>query len=197
MMDELLTNMHNVLSVWAVSRAAGLTSYLLLFISVVTGMSIHYSFVQPRAKSIMNQLHQSAGWFGILLGTTHGLVLVFSTYESFSIWNVLIPFTSDTHPVLIGLGTLTLYTMILLVVTSDYMRAIGKKTWKAIHYLALPALIAAFFHGMLLGPDTHEPLVLSLYISTAGITILAFICRVSIRPQKQITSRRQEQKHQN
>ncbi|WP_258436119.1 ferric reductase-like transmembrane domain-containing protein [Heyndrickxia coagulans] len=184
MVSELFTAIHNIMPVWTVSRAAGVTSYLLLFVSVVTGMSAHYHFMKPRTKARINLVHQSTGWFGLLFGMVHGLVLTFSTYENFSIWDVLIPFISKSNPILIGIGILSLYIMILLIVTSDYMKALGYKTWKAIHFLAFPAFIGVFIHSVMLGPDAHYPFMMFLYASTAMITIAALILRISIRPPK-------------
>ncbi|MCL1631620.1 ferric reductase-like transmembrane domain-containing protein [Sporolactobacillus sp. CPB3-1] len=192
-MNTLLASVNELMPVWNVSRAAGITSYLLLFASVITGMSAHYSFMKASTRARINLIHQSAGWFGILLGMIHGLVLVFSTYESFSIWNVLIPFTSSTHPLLIGIGVLALDTFILLIVTSDYMKALGRKTWKAIHFLAFPAFAAAFLHGILLGPDTHQPLMLTIYIVTAATAVLALAFRIAIREPRPIPAKPIEQ----
>jgi Predicted ferric reductase len=191
MISNLLSSIHNLLPVWTVSRAAGITAYLLLFVSVVTGMSAHYHFLSPGTKAAMNLIHQSTGWFGILFGMTHGLILVYSTYQSFSIWNVLVPFTSKTNPFLIGIGVLSLYVMILLVVTSDAMKKLGWKTWKAIHFLAFPAFLGAFLHSVLLGPDTQYPSIKWLYLSTGVITAAALICRIVIRtPKRKMAGRR-------
>lgn len=199
MISSLLNSVHNLLPVWNVSRAAGFTAYFLLFISVVTGMSAHYHFLSPEAKAAMNLIHQSTGWFGILFGMAHGLILVYSTYESFSIWNVLIPFTSKSNPFLIGLGVLSLYVIILLVATSDFMRKLGWKTWKTIHFLAFPAFIGAFLHSVLLGPDTQYPSVRWLYLSTGIIAAAALVCRIIIRAPKKKMHRRRlpEAGHQN
>ncbi|WP_025727042.1 ferric reductase-like transmembrane domain-containing protein [Heyndrickxia ginsengihumi] len=188
-MNELLNNIHHFMPVWTVSRAAGITSYLLLFVSVMTGMSAHYHFMKAKTKARMNLIHQSTGWFGMLFGMTHGLILIFSTYQSFSILEVIIPFASKTHPLLIGIGTLALYVMIILIVTSDYMKVLGRKTWKTIHFLAFPAFISAFFHSVLLGPDSHYPFMMFLYCLTAIITVVALICRIAVRPpKKELTS---------
>ncbi|WKB36797.1 ferric reductase-like transmembrane domain-containing protein [Terrilactibacillus sp. S3-3] len=151
-----------------------------------------HAAAKTKAKKI-NFIHQSAGWFGLLFGMAHGLVLVFSTYESFSFWNVVIPFTSKTNPVLIGIGIVALYVMILLIATSDYMKALGWKTWKAIHFLAFPAFIGAFLHSVLLGPDTHYPVMMLLYGSTAVIAVAALVCRIAIRPPKRTAVNPREQ----
>jgi DMSO/TMAO reductase YedYZ heme-binding membrane subunit len=192
-MNEWLSVIHEWLPVWNVSRAAGSTSYLLLFFSVVAGMSIHYRSFKPGTKARMNFIHQAAGWFGMLFGMIHGLVLTFSTYESFSVVNVLVPFTSTTHPFLIGLGVLALYSLILIIVTSDYMNRIGKKAWKTIHFLAFPMFIAALLHGIMLGPDTREPMILFMYISTASIVVVALIVRIVMHLTKPTTPKTQKQ----
>lgn len=181
-MNSLLVSIHNVLPVWNVSRAAGMTSYLLLFISVVTGMSGHYSFLHPKTKAALNLVHQSTGWFGMLFGLVHGLVLTYSSYESFSLYDVFVPFASKTHPFLTGVGILALYSMVLLLLTSDYRKQLGWKLWKSIHFLAFPAFVAAFFHSVLLGPDSQTLYMQIIYYSTAVITLIALITRVAIRP---------------
>ncbi|MEK1831621.1 ferric reductase-like transmembrane domain-containing protein [Priestia megaterium] len=117
-------------------------------------------------------VHQSSGWFGLLFGMIHGLVLSFDQSIHFSLSDILIPFTSDYKPISTGLGTISLYILFVLIITSDFIKQLGRKTWKAIHFLAFPGYLLALYHGITSGTDTQQPLILGMYSITGCIVLI-------------------------
>ncbi|MDG0810792.1 ferric reductase-like transmembrane domain-containing protein [Cohnella rhizosphaerae] len=131
------------LTVWTTTRAAGITCYLLLFVSTGAGILTSLKRFGPKTRAGVLFLHQSAGWFGFLFGALHGAVLLFDKYVGYSPLELLVPFTAHTHPYLTGIGTLSFYISLVLIASSDMMKRLGKKTWRTIHFLAFPG----FFYG--------------------------------------------------
>ncbi|WP_322922333.1 ferric reductase-like transmembrane domain-containing protein [Paenibacillus campi] len=177
-MSNIWHEIGQYVSVWYTSRAAGLTAYLLLFAAVSAGLLQGSSFAKGKRKAIVSLIHQWCGWFGLLFGMMHGLVLVFDDYIGYSIWNIVIPFTAPYKPILTGIGTITLYMFLIIMLSSDMMKKVGKKVWRAIHFLALPTYGMALMHGMLLGTDTASTPIFWMYMITAIITFVLLFARI-------------------
>jgi sulfoxide reductase heme-binding subunit YedZ len=169
----------DVLTVWATTRAAGITSYLLLFLSTAVGIIVSLKMLNSRQKSVLLTIHQSSGWFGFLFGMLHGSVLLFDQYVGYTPSELLVPFTSHSHPILIGLGTLSFYSVLILIVSSDMIKTLGKKAWRAIHFLAFPGFFMGLAHGFLLGSDTPNTWVKMMYMATAGIIVILTVARIA------------------
>ncbi|WP_159081835.1 ferric reductase-like transmembrane domain-containing protein [Paenibacillus sp. CAA11] len=181
-------NLGDYLNVWNTVRAAGITSYLLLFVSMIAGMMQGTPLVQGKRKGTINLIHQASGWFGLLFGMVHGMVLYFDQHVGYQPLEILVPFMSHSHPILNGLGTLVIYLMALLIISSDLMKCIGRKVWRSIHVLAFPAFVMALVHGLLLGSDSSDKGIRLMYAVTGGATAAMFIWRIYV--QKKLTARK-------
>jgi methionine sulfoxide reductase heme-binding subunit len=169
----------DVLTVWATTRAAGITSYLFLFLSTAVGIIMSLKMLNSRQKSVLLTIHQSSGWFGFLFGMLHGSVLLFDQYVGYTPSELLVPFTSHSHPILIGLGTLSFYSVLILIVSSDMIKTLGKKAWRAVHFLAFPGFFMGLAHGFLLGSDTQYTWAKMMYLATAGIIVILTVTRIA------------------
>ncbi|MDO7905957.1 ferric reductase-like transmembrane domain-containing protein [Paenibacillus sp. JX-17] len=169
----------DTLTVWATTRAAGMTSYLLLFFSTAAGIMMSLKMLNGRAKSILLTVHQSSGWFGLLFGMVHGTVLLFDQYVGYPAAELLIPFASHSHRWLNGIGTLSLYAMLILVASSDLMKKLGRKVWRTIHFFAFPAYFMALVHGFMLGSDSHYSWARLMYFSTGCLIVLFTAFRIA------------------
>lgn len=77
-------------------------------------------------------------WKGVYRGAIHAFLLFFDHYQPSTITEVLIPFQSNYEPILSGIGTIAMYLLLIVIVTSDFMKHIGNAIWKQTHYLAFP-----------------------------------------------------------
>ncbi|MEH7885346.1 ferric reductase-like transmembrane domain-containing protein [Bacillus sp. JJ1609] len=155
--------------IWIAIRVAGLTGYFLLTLTLLVGI---YSHV-PRKKSFVLIFHQIIGQVGLLFIGIHAYLLIFDHYEPFSIRSILIPFSAPNEPLLNGLGTIATYLLIIVVVTSDFMKQIGRSLWKKTHYLVFPLWFLSSIHGLFLGSDSQTIWGEVLYASTTITVILS------------------------
>lgn len=178
------------LSVWSTTRAAGFTAYLLLFASMIAGLLQGSTWAKGSRRLKLNLIHQWCGWFGLLFGMAHGLVLVFDDYVGYRLVDIFVPFAAKYERWGTGFGILSLYLFLLLVVSSDLMKQLGKKLWRTIHFAAFPAFILALIHGLLTGSDSGQIVVILLYAVTGGITVLLFGWRMfsQFRPKAKTVS---------
>jgi Predicted ferric reductase len=160
-------------SVWATTRAAGITSYLLLFVSTAAGLLMSGK-LSRKNQAVILAVHQWTGWFGFLFGMMHGMVLLFDEYVGYSAAELAIPFASDDHRWLAGLGTLSLYISAILIASSDLMKRLGRKVWRAIHFLAFAGYGMALLHGALIGTDSKDAAISGMYAVT-GMTVAVLL----------------------
>ena len=167
-----------VLTTWEWTRASGLTSFMLLFLSIFAGL-LHSSPVGKNWKTSLYFFHQFTGWLGFLVIIFHGVILLFDQYVSYKWYEVFVPFMSDEHRILTGIGTIAFYGVFLILLSSDMMKRVGRSLWKKIHLFSLPAYLLALAHGLLIGTDRTS--VLFMYAGTSFLIVLAFLIkRVSV-----------------
>ncbi len=179
-----MRTLSDLLTVWTTTRAAGITSYLLLYVSTVAGLLVSSKMASKRAKAAILGVHQWSGWFGFLFGAMHGMVLLFDRYVGYSAFELAVPFASNDHRYLNGIGTLTLYISGLLILSSDLMKKLGKRVWRAIHFLAFAGYGLALLHGLLLGTDSRQGWMLAMYALTAASVLLLTAVRIYGARQK-------------
>lgn len=164
-----------VLTTWEWTRASGLTSFVLLFFSIFAGL-LHSSLTLKKEwKSRLYFFHQTTGWLGFLVIVFHAVILLYDRYVSYEWYEIFVPFMSDEHRVLNGIGTLAFYGVFLILLSSDMMKKVGRSLWKKIHLFSLPAYLLALIHGVLIGTDATSSLVLMIYVATSVLITATFL----------------------
>ncbi len=94
-------------------------------------------------------IHTTISWLSLLFGAAHGLLLLFDSYFSYRIPDVLIPFTGPYRPLATGLGTVGFW--IIFLVTPSFAlrkRLFSHRAWKTLHYTSYAAFILVTVHGL-------------------------------------------------
>jgi len=124
-------------------------------------------------------LHQFTSVLGLLLSLFHGLLLLGDHYLSYSIQQILIPFASTAYkPFWVGLGQLSLYLWVLLILSFYAKKTIGKKLWRKFHYVGYVSFLFIMVHGIVSGTDSSTPWMTGLYWSTGSIVFALTIYRI-------------------
>ncbi len=166
----------DVLRTWPLARASGLVAYVLLWASVCLGLLPPAGATRPAAAAARMDLHCFVSAWALYSTTFHALVLLWDRHVRFTWTDVLVPFASAYRPILVGLGGLAFYLALGATVTTYLRGLLSPGLWRAIHQLTLAAYLLALWHGVLLGSDTHLPLVKLLYAGTAAAAgALAFL----------------------
>ena len=177
-MLNLFAEANSVFSVWQFVRALGLTAYILLFITITLGIIQSTQLIPKCLRILLFNLHNTTGWAGLFLGLTHGLALLLDDYTSFSLNSILLPLSSDLKPLETGAGTLTLYILILIIVSSYIKKHIGRKGWRVVHYFSFIGFCLALYHGVTLGSDTGQEEIYYMYIITASIILFMLLVKI-------------------
>ena len=167
---------------WYASRAAGVASYLFLWLGLVGGLlmsSAWFDGIVSRARLLA--FHQTATIAGVLLGLGHGLVLIPDHWTHFQLFDVLVPFGSYYKTWLTGVGTLAMYLSALVSISFWFRKQIGMKAWRYLHYSSVLAFAGAFWHGMSLGTDSHTTWLMSVYLGTTLAVVFGVMLRITYR----------------
>ena len=167
---------------WYASRAAGIASYLFLWLGLVGGLlmsSAWFDGYLSRARLLA--FHQTATIAGVLLGLGHGLVLIPDEWTHFGLFDVLVPFGSYYKTLLTAVGTLALYLSAIVSVSFWFRKQLGMKTWRYLHYSSVLAFAGAFWHGMSLGTDSHATWLMTIYLGTTLAVVFGVMLRITYR----------------
>ena len=136
------------------SSYAGLVAVTLATLNICLGLliSIRYSPVRywPHRKHInIFAFHTWTGYLVLAFVVLHPVVLLFIRDPHFRLFDILVPVQSPQQPFENTLGAIAFYAIVIVVVTSIYRIPLGRKLWKALHYLVYPASALLFVHGIL------------------------------------------------
>jgi len=164
--------MDSIQSWWYVTRAAGLTSYFLMWLSVVWGMAISTKFFHPVVEgSYSYDFHEFLSLLGLGFVILHVVVLMLDKYLAFNIFQILIPFIDTYRPLWVGIGIIGFYTFLLVTVTFYLRKIIGMQAFRSIHMLSLVGYVGATLHGLFAGTDSALAVTKLLYIGTSLVVL--------------------------
>ena len=161
--------------VWYFARSAGIVAYLLLSSSVLLGvlMAGRSTFAWP--KFAVEEVHR---FLAILTGVfivLHGGSLLLDRVVPISLGQELLPFTSPSRPLAVGLGVCAMELIAAVGITSSLRKRLPYTTWRRLHYLTLPAWLLARLHSVLSGTDAGDPWFAALAAGMfAAVAIAAF-----------------------
>jgi predicted ferric reductase len=150
---------------WYLSRSMGLIAYLLMSASVMWGLVLSSKIVKevappPAALAV----HNAISWAGIGLGLIHALALLFDTYYTYTLFDVLMPFVGPYRPGWVGLGTVSLYAMTIVSMSFAWRKWLGQTGWRILHYTSFLFYAVVTVHGLMAGTDSASPAVRLLYV---------------------------------
>jgi sulfoxide reductase heme-binding subunit YedZ len=159
---------------WHLVRSSGIVSYVLLMASTIWGLFLSSQVVQDWSLGVISMtLHSTLSWLGLLFGIGHGLLLMFDDYFTYTIGNILIPFTGPYRPEVVGLGTLAVWLLLGISISFPMRRYLGNRLWKRLHYLSYAAFALVTAHGLFAGTDsTHTGFRLLVGVGVMLVVLL-------------------------
>lgn len=157
---------------WFVTRAAAMTAFLLLWLSTVWGLALASKLFEPWLSGLIAyDLHETVSLLALVFTGLHVLALLFDQYTSFSLGDVLLPFTASYRPEWVGLGTLAFYVMAAVTLTAYIRKIIGVRVYRVIHMAGLGLFWEAAIHGLLTGSDSGL-LATRLMYGLTGLSVI-------------------------
>ena len=152
---------------WYLTRSMGIIAYLLMSASVMWGLVLSSKIVKevappPAALAV----HNAISWAGIGLGVLHALALLFDTYYTYTLFDVLMPFVGPYRPGWVGLGTVSLYAMAIVSMSFAWRKWLGQTGWRLLHYTSFFFYAVVTVHGLMAGTDSASPAIRLLYVAS-------------------------------
>ena len=167
---------------WYVTRAAGLTSYILLWLSMVWGMAISTKILSPTIEGTYSyDFHEFLSLLGLGFVLLHVIVLAVDRYLPFTAWQMLIPFIDSYRPLWVGLGIIGFYIFLLVTLTFYMRQTIGPQAFRSIHVLSLLGYLGATLHGLFAGTDSALPITKLIYAGTFLVVVFLTVYWLAIR----------------
>lgn len=139
---------------WTLMRATGTVAYLMLAVTTATGALLGSRYSPGwLSRAYQNGWHGIASGFALVLGALHGLLLTVDATYPQSLTAVLIPGQSTVLPLPVALGTLGLYGLALVILSTQFRKRLPHNLWKGLHLTAYPAFALTTAHGMTSGSD--------------------------------------------
>lgn len=156
-------------SLWYLGRATGVVSLLLLTTVVLLGILVRRgATLGSLPRFAVAGLHRNLALLSLVLLAIHVTTAVVDPFAPIRVLDVVVPFVSQYRPVWLGLGAAALDVLLAVVVTSLLRVRIGRRTWRAVHWLTVAAWPVALVHGLGTGTDTRQWWLLGL---TAGCVV--------------------------
>jgi len=175
------------MTIWYIARGSGLAALLLLSISTAIGalMSGQHSTRSGAAnRVVVSYLHRVTASLGLGVLVMHLAMILADSYAHVGWQGAIVPFTSGYRPTWVGLGTLAVYTFVLVAAVGAARGRIatsarGATVWRWLHSCAYLGWGMAMLHGLESGTDTPVGWVRWLYVACAVLVVGALTFRLT------------------
>jgi methionine sulfoxide reductase heme-binding subunit len=158
-------------ALWYASRATGVVALVLLTAVVVLGILVNRRGRLPGLpRFATTSLHRSISLLAVVFLAVHVLTAIADPYVTIGIVGAIVPFTAGYKAFWIGLGAVSLDIVIALIVTSLARARLGRRAWRAVHWLAYAAWPIALFHSI--GSSTD--------LRSGGLLVLTILCTIAV-----------------
>jgi sulfoxide reductase heme-binding subunit YedZ len=167
-------------STWDFTRASGFAGYVLLWLSVCGGMVTGFRGVPAFFGSARwIELHRIVAVLAASFVAAHVLGLLLDPFMPFSPVELLVPLASEYRAAWVGLGTLAMWLLAIVLISTALFSRLGWRRWHLVHLLSYPAYVMAFVHGVMAGTDSGATLALALYASSAAMVAALTVYRLA------------------
>ncbi len=163
---------------WYLSRAAGLSSFVVLSGSVILGLLISRKTARLLPRVLTFELHQFLSVLAVILVGVHAGALLFDGYLGLGPFDLIIPFLAPYERVWTGIGVAAAWATVLVTASFWVKARIGHKTWRRFHYVAFAAYVMGLWHGVMAGTDAQLPVVHWMYVLSAAAVAALLTFRV-------------------
>ena len=166
-------------ALWYASRATGVVALVLLTVVVVLGIMVSRRGRLPGLpRFATTSLHRSMSLLAVAFIAIHVVTAIADPYVTIGIAAAVIPFASPYKPLWLGLGAISFDMIVALIATSLARARIGRRTWRAVHWLAYACWPVAVLHGIGSSTDLRTGWLLMLTICCCVAVLAAASWRI-------------------
>lgn len=156
-----------------VAASAGTVSFLLIWLTTVTGIALRNGWLGVRIRhSSLHGLHMIGASTGLILGLLHGVAQLAAPVAKVAPVDLVLPFGNRYDPVGIGVGVLGLEIMLAAALSVPLQRRLGFTRWRLLHNLNHVAFMLLVAHVLISGSDVGRSPV---WLAVLGLWLLAVL----------------------
>jgi sulfoxide reductase heme-binding subunit YedZ len=159
------------MTLWYLMRASGLVAFVLLSITVVLG--ILGARTRGRTGTFATLVHRNASLLAVIFLAIHVVTAVTDRFVTIPFPAIVVPGLSDYRAFWMALGAVAFDLIVALVLTSLLRVVIGRRTWRAVHWLAYAMWPLALAHSIGTGTDTGRAWTTVTYALSGGAVLAA------------------------
>jgi DMSO/TMAO reductase YedYZ heme-binding membrane subunit len=164
---------------WYSTRGSAVVSQILFTIVVILGILTAVRWQNPRWPAFLSEgLHRTLALTSLVFLAIHIVTAAIDPFTALGWESVLLPFAVDYRPLYLGLGSVAMYLLIALVITSLLRQRIGLRAWRVVHWLAYAFWPMAILHGIGTGTDAAAPWMLAINVACIGAAAAAVLVRI-------------------
>jgi predicted ferric reductase len=165
---------------WMIIRGSGIAAFAALSAATIWGLLVSSKLFGRLVKSKpLTWFHESLAIAALLATLGHVVVLSKHEFLEFTLTEIMIPGTSDWRRGAVAFGVVALYGLVIVVGSFYIKKLIGHRTWRLIHFSTLGVFLASLIHGVSAGTDTRTPIMIGLYLGSAGIIAVLLATRLT------------------
>jgi methionine sulfoxide reductase heme-binding subunit len=165
-------------ALWYTSRATGVVCLLLMTAAVLLGILVTRQGRLPGLpRFAVTGLHRNLSLLAVLFLVVHVVTAILDPFVTIGWVATVVPLASPYRPVWIGLGAVALDLMAALVLTSLARARIGRRAWRAVHWLAYACWPLSLAHSLGSSGDLRSGPLLWLSAACAAAVAAALAVR--------------------
>jgi len=134
-----------------------------------------------RLPASIFKLHKWTGYTAIGVVLAHPLFLLWHATHPFTLSAIYIPFTAPAETLYAALGTIAMYLLLTVTLSSYFRERIGLELWKWVHYATYALLPVFLVHGLLINSALDPKREIDyfdagkLIVETCALIAVAFV----------------------
>jgi DMSO/TMAO reductase YedYZ heme-binding membrane subunit len=141
---------------WYVARSAGLCAWALLMVSVALGVALSGRFAgAPVTRRRLRELHPWVAGTALAVLGLHVVAVVADSYVDVTVLQALVPGASPYEPLAVALGSVSLWMLAAVQLTSLARRQMSHRAWRGVHLLSYLVAVVMTVHALAAGTDAR------------------------------------------
>jgi len=174
-----------------IGRWLGIVGLAVLVVSGIGGTLLASRTAQKLKflKGKTFKYHRLFSLIGAGLFLLHPIPMILATHTTgMRIRDIFVPFIAPKQTLWIGLGTVAAYVLLVVTVSSIYIKEMKRTTWRALHYGTYLVFVLGLVHGLFISGefkageslDFDEPeKIILLLMALIAVTLPAWRVRVA------------------
>lgn len=139
---------------WYMSRASANVAWALVVLSILWGVLLSTRVLRNvDSPAWLRDLHSWLGGLSLMFAGIHMVTLIADSYVTFTVGDVLVPFSSQWRPIPTAVGIVTFWLLVAVQGTSLLMKKMPRATWRRIHMLSYLLFATSVVHALGSGTD--------------------------------------------